>query len=105
MPIVFAGKIVTLTSRGQAKAVLLSMEAFQELVGTRQYTRQELMPLDTFAEGFRRALAEAGYGTREKMIDLVRQVKRELGGSSVRSQARMTETRENWNDERQSKCC
>jgi len=74
----YGRKIVTLTSRGQAKAVILGMEAFQELVGTRQYTRQELMPLDTFAEEFRRALAEAGYGTREKVIDLVRQVKREM---------------------------
>ena len=74
----FGREVVILTSRGQAKAVLLGMDAFQELVGMREYGEWPLMPLDAFQRQFRQTLADAGYGTREEIVDLVREVRREM---------------------------
>jgi hypothetical protein len=39
---------------------------------------KELMPLDEFEQQFHQALVEAGYDSREKIIDLVREVKQEI---------------------------
>ena len=74
----FGNEIVVLTSRGRAKAVLLGIEAFEELIGMREHAQQRLTPLDTFQQQFQLALAEAGYDTEEKVVEMVRQVKREL---------------------------
>lgn len=70
--------VVVLTSRGQPKAVLLGLDAFDRLVGMHEYMDQPLMPLDEFQQKFSAALAEAGYDTREKILDLIRDVKVEL---------------------------
>lgn len=69
--------IVVLTSQGQAKAVLLGIDAFDHLVGMRAYAEQSLMPLDEFQQKFRAALIEAGYETPEQIVALVREVRRE----------------------------
>lgn len=69
--------IVILTSRGQAKAVLLGMEAFDQLVGMHKHAEQPLMPLAEFQQKFRAALEDAGYDTREKIVKLVREVRGE----------------------------
>lgn len=74
----FGNEIVVLTSRGRAKAVLLGLETFEELIGTREQAKQRLVPLDTFQQQFQQALAEAGYDTTEKVVEMVRQVKHEL---------------------------
>ncbi len=74
----YGREVVILTSRGQAKAVLLGIDAFQELVGMREYARQELMPFDTFQRQFKQALFEAGYDTPEKIIAMVHQIKRDI---------------------------
>ncbi|MEL7223268.1 MAG: hypothetical protein AAF810_00575 [Cyanobacteria bacterium P01_D01_bin.36] len=71
-------EIITLTAEGNNSAVLLSLEAFEYLVGLQKYRERELMPREKFEPQFREALAEAGYDTREKMIDLVREVKQEI---------------------------
>jgi uncharacterized protein YdhG (YjbR/CyaY superfamily) len=47
-------------------------------VGLQRYQQQELMPAHDFAQQFRQALAEAGYDSREKIIDMVREVKQEM---------------------------
>jgi prevent-host-death family protein len=73
----YGREVLVLTSRGQAKAVLLGMEAFQDLVGARQHAQRPLMPLDTFQNQFRKALAEAGYDTEEKIVELAREIRRE----------------------------
>jgi hypothetical protein len=39
---------------------------------------KELMPPDEFEQQFHQALVEAGYDSREKIIDLVREVKQEI---------------------------
>jgi len=74
----YGREVLVLTSRGQAKAVLIGVDAFQELVGARQYTQRELMPLDTFQHRFREALSEAGYDTQDKIVDLARKVRSEV---------------------------
>ena len=56
----YAREIVVLTSRGQAKAVLMGMDAFHELIGMRPYIERQLKPLDTLSRAFREALDEAG---------------------------------------------
>lgn len=74
----FGNEIVVLTSRGRAKAVLLGLEAFEELVGMRAYAQQERLPLATFQHQLQQALAEAGYETADQVVEMVRQVKRQL---------------------------
>lgn len=74
----YGREIVVLTSRGQPKAVLLGVDAFDRLVGMDMYAKQPLVPLDDLQQKFRTALEEAGYHTREQLIDLVQDVKREL---------------------------
>jgi prevent-host-death family protein len=71
-------EVITLTAHGERRAVLLSLEAFEYLVGLQRYRQQELMPAHDFEHQFRQALAEVGCDSREKIIDLVREVKQEL---------------------------
>ena len=52
---------------------------FEELIGIRKHSkRKHLISPDTFAREFKKALEEAGYDSREKIIELVREVKREM---------------------------
>jgi prevent-host-death family protein len=74
----YGREVVVLTSRGQPKAVLIGVEAFQELVGMREYAEKPLMPFDSFQLKFKQALIEAGFDSKEKIVDLVREVKREI---------------------------
>lgn len=74
----YGREVVVVTSRGRPKAVILGVEAFEELVGLHEYADHELMPMEQFRSEFRQALAESGYQTREEINDLVREVKREL---------------------------
>lgn len=71
-------EIITLTDRGEKSAVLLSLEAFKHLIGSQQYQQRDLMTKSEFQTEFSQALAEAGYDSREKIIDLVREVKLEM---------------------------
>ena len=71
-------EIITLKSGNQKKAVLISAETFEYLVGLNKYRRSETMPADEFEKGFHQALVDAGYDSREKILDLVREVKQEL---------------------------
>jgi prevent-host-death family protein len=75
--VAYGKEVVVITTRGKAKAVLLGVEAFEELVGMRAYAQQELIPLNVFQPRFQKALAAAGVDTSDKVVDLVRQVKRE----------------------------
>jgi hypothetical protein len=52
--------------------------------GAHSHDEQVLRPLVDFQREFRAALAEAGYDTPDKIIDLVRQVKRELAAEARR---------------------
>ncbi len=74
----YGNEVVVLSSRGKAKAVLLGMDAFEELIGMREHAQRQLAPLDTFQQQFQQALTEAGYDTAEKIVKMVREVKHEL---------------------------
>lgn len=86
----YGREVVVVTSRGKPKAVILGVEAFEELVGLHDFADLELMPLEQFRTEFRQALAESGYQSRDDMIELVREVKQELAAE----QAAETESRE-----------
>ena len=73
-----SGELIILTSDGKAKAVLLGVEAFEELLGMREYSQRELMPFDNLQKQFQEALIEAGYDSHEKIVNLVQEIKREI---------------------------
>lgn len=73
-----SSEIITLTEKGKKSAVLLSIEAFEHLIGLWKARQKDLMPADDFERQFHQALVESGYDSREKIIDLVRDVKREM---------------------------
>lgn len=68
---------VIVTSHGKAKAVIISAEDFEYLVGIHGYVNRELMPTEQLRQEFRQALHNAGYDNRDAIVDLVRQVKAE----------------------------
>lgn len=70
--------LVFVTSRGKPKAVIMGADTFAALVGMQEYASRELLPPETFRREFRAALAEAGYQTKDEMIALVQEVKREV---------------------------
>ncbi len=79
----YGREVIIITSRGRAKAVILGIESFEDLIGLRQYAEQDLMPLDQLREEFRQALMEAGYRTPDEIVDLVREVKREVANERL----------------------
>lgn len=80
-----SSEIITLTANGQEKAVLLSVEAFEHLIGTQAYQQRELMPLDELRSQFQQALTEAGHNTRSEIIDLVQDIKQEIAAERFQS--------------------
>lgn len=74
----YGRECVLLTSRGRVKAVIVSVEAFDSLLGTQTTTRNRPMPVDQLRREFKQALAEAGYHTRQEILDLVQEVKQEI---------------------------
>jgi prevent-host-death family protein len=74
----YGRECVIVTSRGRAKAVLIGAEAFETLIGISDQDRQPPRPVAQLRREFRQALAEAGYGTPDQVVELVRDVKREL---------------------------
>ena len=74
----YGREIVVITSRGRAKAVIVGVDVFEDLIGLGDYADRDLMPVDQLREEFRQALAEANYRTREDIIQLVRDVKSEI---------------------------
>lgn len=72
------GELIILTADGKAKAVLLGVEAFEELLGMREYSQRELMPFDDLQKQFQEALKEAGYDSHEKIVNLVQEIKQEI---------------------------
>ena len=75
---VTGSEIITLTEEGKKRAVVLSIEAFEHLIGLWQARQRDLMPVDDFEKQFHQALVESGYDSKEKIIELVRDVKREM---------------------------
>jgi len=74
----YGRECVLLTSRGRVKAVIIGVEAFEALLGTQPTAANQRMPVAQLRREFRQALGEAGYQTKEEMLNLVQEVKREL---------------------------
>jgi prevent-host-death family protein len=74
---------IIVTSRGKPKAVIMGVEAFKTLIGVPDVPEDELMSAEQFRKEFGEALAEAGYRTREEIIELVREVKREIAAERL----------------------
>lgn len=81
----YGRELVVVTSRGKAKAVILGMEAFEALFGMKLLSEEELTPLPQFQNEFRGAMEDAGYKTRQDIIDLVREVRKEIADERVAS--------------------
>jgi len=69
---------IFLTTNGQPKAVLLNVDLFWHLIGLGEYVNRPPIALDILQKEFGVALREAGYDSKEKIIELVREVKREI---------------------------
>jgi hypothetical protein len=69
---------VSLTSRGRVKAVIIGVEAFETLLGAQSTAGNQPMPVAKLRRELRQSLAQAGYETRDDLVALVQEVKREL---------------------------
>ncbi len=76
----YGREVVILTSRGKPKAVLLGVEAFQQIIGFER--KPQLASVNEFRVQFRKALEEAGYRTPEDIVELVRSVKKEIANET-----------------------
>ena len=71
-------EVIILKSEDQKTAVVANAGTFEHLVGLNRYRRRETMPADEFEKGFHQALVDAGYDSRAKILDLVKDVKQEI---------------------------
>ena len=74
----YGHEVVVLTSHGKPKAVVVGVETFQQLLKIHQVAQSQPMPEAQFSQEFRQALQTAGYGTPEKMVALVREIRQEM---------------------------
>ncbi|MFZ0547606.1 MAG: type II toxin-antitoxin system Phd/YefM family antitoxin [Candidatus Promineifilaceae bacterium] len=74
----YGRELVLVTSRGKAKAVILGVDAFEALFGMKLLSEEELIPQEQFQKEFRKAMEDAGYETRDDIIELVREVRKEI---------------------------
>lgn len=79
----YGGQVVIITSRGKPKAVIVGMEAFEELIGIDEYLDRELIPMDQFRQEFRAALGEAGYHTPDDIVHLIQEVRQEMASEAA----------------------
>jgi hypothetical protein len=70
--------VVTLTEQGETRAILLSLEMYEYLLGLQQHRQRELLPPQEFQQQFQAALTEAGYASKEGIVTLVQEVKQEI---------------------------
>lgn len=67
---------ITLVQEGQQKAVLLSLEMFQNLIGISD--RREQLSVVEFSDVSRQLFTTSGYDSAEKIMQLLHEVKEEL---------------------------
>jgi hypothetical protein len=70
--------IIGLTLHGEAEAVLLSAATFRALLNRQDAASAELSSWEELAQQCQDAIVETGYNSREKILELVQTVKREL---------------------------
>lgn len=69
---------IILESHGRPKAVLIGVEAFEELTREHPHFQRQSMSVEEFRTGFRRALEEAGYHTPDDIVRLIQEIKSEM---------------------------
>ena len=74
---------IGLSVDGNQQAVILSLEAFKQLLSGKIHAEHGQLSEPEFHQQLQQALVEAGFDTREKIIDLVREVKREVAAEYV----------------------
>ena len=74
----YGHEVLVLTSRGKPKAVLIGIDAFQQILGVHKIAEGIQMSASDLQQGLRQALEADGYNTPEKIVALVRDVKREI---------------------------
>ena len=70
------GEAIALVQEGQQKAVLLSLEMFQHLIGISN--RREQLSNDGFATMSRQLFTKSGYDSTDKIMELIQDVKQEI---------------------------
>ena len=86
-------ELIILTSEGKPKAILLGVEAFEALVGMREYANRQLIPLDSFQQQFQQALIEAGYDSHQKIVNLVQEIKQEIAAERQQKSIKNAESK------------
>ena len=74
----YGREVMVLTSRGKPKAVLVGIDTFQQILGNHKIAEGIQMSASDLQRGLRQALEEDGYDTPEKIVALVRVIKREI---------------------------
>jgi len=72
----YGREVVILTSRGRPKAILIGLDAFQQLLGMEG--KAELASVQEIRRAFRKDLEDIGYANPEDIVALVRSVKKEM---------------------------
>lgn len=72
----YGREVVILTSRGRPKAVLIGLDAFQQILGMEGTA--DLASAKEISQAFRQELEEAGYKSTEDIVAFVRSVKKEI---------------------------
>lgn len=78
---------VILESHGRPKAVLMSVETYEDLLGIRQYLEREPLPTAELQDGLRHAFEQAGYTTEEDILGLIQKVKEEMAAELFESES------------------
>ncbi|MBW4676704.1 MAG: hypothetical protein KME52_22640 [Desmonostoc geniculatum HA4340-LM1] len=74
---------IGLSVDGHQQAAILSLEAFKQLLSRKIYAEHGQLSEPEFHQQLQQALVEEGCDTREQIIDLVREVKREVAADYV----------------------
>jgi hypothetical protein len=83
---------IGLSVNGDQQAVMLSLKAFKQLLAGKVQADYGKLSEPEFHKQFQQVLVEAGFDTREKIIDLVRDVKREVAEEYGQLYAQMHHT-------------
>ena len=83
----YGREVMILTSRGKPKAVLVGIDTFQQILGIHKIAEGAQLSVSDLQQGLRQALEEGGYDTPEKIVTLVRDVKREMAAEPAQDKS------------------
>jgi hypothetical protein len=69
---------ISLTLYGEEKAVILSAKTFRSLLNLPESSPSDLLSWEKLSQQYESSIAETGCDSREKILDLIQAVKREL---------------------------